>query len=48
MQLIAAGLRIDRPTAATIIEAFAESGLTPDVSPTIIQKLKEALWVAAT
>lgn len=48
MQLIAAGLRIDRPTGVTIIEAFAESGLTPDVSPTILQKLKEALWVAAT
>lgn len=48
MELIAAGLRIDRPTGATIIEALNEPAVTSKVSRTLGQKLNGLLSGAAT
>ncbi|MFM1869173.1 MAG: hypothetical protein RL591_2581 [Planctomycetota bacterium] len=47
LELLAAGLRIDRPDGAVIIEAHAAPTHSPSVSPIMLQKLRALLSVAA-
>ncbi|MEY2795914.1 MAG: hypothetical protein RIR10_1630, partial [Planctomycetota bacterium] len=47
LELLAAGLRIERPDGAVIIEAHAAPTQSPSLSPIMLQKLRALLSVAA-